>query len=269
MTPTRIWLPLALALALAGCDEGGSGAASAKPAVTIAPTATALSATKPATMSAQKLTVDKASSKVGFLMEAPQEKIHGIVDGTMTGELSIDVTDVSKSTGLVSVDIGELVLKQAKVDDKGKIGEESKVDKQNEHARTWLEISPDAPEDVRKKNGVVQFSIKSIEVAGEKDVSKMTGAERKVAFKATGDFLLHGHKTEKVVELEATFEFEGDKAVSVHVKTAKPFAVGLAEHDVKPRDAFGKFALKTLDALSPKVAKDAMVTLEYTAKVAN
>jgi hypothetical protein len=271
MTPTRIWLPLAtLAFAVAGCDEGGSGAAaSAKPAVTIAPTATALSAAKPATAEAKKLTVDKASSKVGFLMEAPQEKIHGVVDGAMTGELSIDFMDVTKSTGLVTVDIGDLVLKQAKVDKDGKIGEETKVDKQNEHARTWLEISPDAPEDVRKKNSVVQFSIKSLEATGDKDVTKMTGAERKVALKATGDFLLHGHKTEKVVELEATFKFDGDKPVSVTVKTAKPFAVGLAEHDVKPRDAFGKFALKTLDALSPKVAKEAMVSLEYTAKVGN
>lgn len=265
MTPTRIWLPLAALAFAAGCDDGGA----AKPAATIAPTATALSAAKPATMAAKKLTVDKASSKVSFLMEAPQEKIHGIADGAMTGELSIDFMDVSKSTGLVTVDIGGLVLKQAKVDKDGKIGAEDKVDKQNEHARTWLEISPDAPEDVRKKNSVVQFSIKSIEVAGEKNLTKMTGAERKVALKATGDFLLHGHKTQKVVELEATFKFDGDKPVSVMVKTAKPFAVGLAEHDVKPRDAFGKFALKTLDALSPKVAKEAMVSLEYTAKVAN
>lgn len=266
MTPIRICLPVAaLALALAGCN-GHEDAA--KPAPTVAPTSTALAAAKPATQEARKLTIEKASSKVDFLMEAPQEKIHGIADGATSGELSVDFSDVSKTTGLVTIDLGELVLKQAKVDKDGKIGQESKVEKQNEHAKTWLEISPDAPADVRKQNSLVQYSIKSIEVTGEKDVTKLTGPERKVALKATGDFLLHGHKSQKVADLEATFRFDGDKPVSVTVKTVKPIAVDLAEHDVKPRDAFGKFALKTLGELSPKVAKEAPIQLEFTAKVA-
>ncbi|MFT3768810.1 MAG: hypothetical protein QM820_25475 [Minicystis sp.] len=267
MTSTRIRFPLAMiALAAAGCADDKPEAAKGAP--TIAPTSSALAAPKPVTVEAKKLTVDKDTSKVDFLMEAPQEKIHGEVRGGTTGELSIDFMDLSKSTGLVTVDLGELVLKQAKVEKDGKIGEETKVEKQNEHARTWLEISPDAPEDVRKKNRLVQYAIKSIEVTGPKDVTKMTGPERKVMLKTTGDFLLHGHKTEKTAEVEATFKFDGDKPVSVSVKTVKPIAIGLAEHDVKPRDAFGKFALKTLDALAPKVAKEAPITFELTAKVA-
>jgi hypothetical protein len=35
---------------------------------------------------------------------------------------------------------------------------------------------------------------------------------------------------------------------------------------VKPRDAFGRFAAKTLDVLSPKVNKEALVSVEFTAK---
>jgi hypothetical protein len=57
--------------------------------------------------------------------------------------------------------------------------------------------------------------------------------------------------------------------VSVTVKSVKPFTVNLAEHDVKPRDTFGKLALKTLDALAPKVAKEALVSLDLTAKSPN
>ena len=174
--------------------------------------------------------------------------------------------DLTKSTGLITVDISGIEIFQTKADKDGKFGEENKVEAQNKHARTWLEISPDTPEDKRKENSRVQFSIKSIEVTGEKNLTKITGAERKVALKVTGDFLLHGHKTEKVAELEATFKFDGDKPVSVTVKSIKPFAVNLAEHDVKPRDAFGKLALKTLESLSPKVAKEAMVSLDLTAK---
>ena len=37
---------------------------------------------------------------------------------------------------------------------------------------------------------------------------------------------------------------------------------------MKPRDAFGRFALKTLEKLSKKVATEAPVTLAFTAKVA-
>jgi hypothetical protein len=267
MNPSRIWLtPLALLIvaASAGCSENEGK--TDKPAVTLAPTATALAPVKPATMAAKKLVVDPATSKVDFLMDAPQEKIHGKVAGTTTGDISVDFMDLTKTTGLITVDISGIEIFQTKADKDGKFGDEKKDEKQNEHARNWLEIGKDTPEDARKKNAMVQFSIKSIEVAGEKDLTKTTGAERKVTLKATGDFLLHGHKTEKTAELEATFHFEGDKPTSVTVKSVKPFAVDLAENEVKPRDAVGKLLQKGLDALAPKVAKEAMVTLEYTAK---
>jgi hypothetical protein len=260
------WLPLVVLVLAAGCSE--NDATPEKPAVTVAPRSSALAAAKPASVEARKLTIDKAGSHVDFVMEAPQEKIVGHVAGATTGELQIDFTDVTRSTGLVSVDIRGIEIFQAKAEKDGKFGAETKVEKQNEHVRTWLEISPDAPEEKRAENGVTQFSIKSIAAAGEKDITKLAGAERKVALEATGDFLLHGRKVAKVVELEATFHFDGDKPVSVSVKSVKPFAVVLAEHDVKPRDAFGKLALKTLEALAPKVAKEALVSLDFTAKIA-
>ena len=264
MNPTRMWLPLAAVLVLAGC---GKEEVAAKPEATIAPTSTALVAARPATLEARKLVVDPTTSKVDLVMEAPIEKIRGRVYGAATGDLQVDFMDVSKTTGLITVDISGLELFQTKADKAGKFGEETKSDAQNQHARTWLEISADTPADVRKQNSLVQFSIKSITVAGDKNVAAMKGAERRVKLKATGDFLLHGHKTEKTVDLDATFKFDGDKPVSVTVKTAEPFVVGLAEHEVKPRDAFGKLAQKTLEALSPKVTKDAKVSIEYTAKV--
>jgi polyisoprenoid-binding protein YceI len=266
MSRTLLFFPTALALLVsaAGCSDDSKPGAAGAP--TLAPTATALAPAKAATMEAKKLTIDRASSKVDFAMDAPQEKIVGHVPGAATGDLQVDFMDVTKTTGVITVDISGLEVFQAKADKDGKFGPETKVDAQNTHARTWLEISPDAPADTRAENAKVQFSIQSIEAAGEKNVSKLAGAERKVMLKVSGDFLLHGHKAPKVLDVEATFTMDGDKPVSVRVKTVKPFAVGLVEHDVKPRDAFGKFALKTLDALSPKVAKEAAVSLDVTAK---
>jgi hypothetical protein len=94
----------------------------------------------------------------------------------------------------------------------------------------------------------------------------MTGATRTVTFKAKGDFLLHGRKAEKTADLEATFTYDGDKIASVAIKSTKPFSIGLAEHDVKPRESFGKLAQKTLELLAPKVAKEALVSIEVTAR---
>jgi hypothetical protein len=257
-------LPIAAILLAAACGEK-TETTPEKPAVTIAATATALAPAKPATIESKKLVVEKAGSKVDFVMEAPQEKIVGHVPGTATGELQVDFMDVTKSTGLVSVDIGGLELFQAKADKDGKFGEEKKVEAQNKHARTWLEISEDAPEATRKANSLSQFSIKSIKAKGEKDLGKLGGATRKVLLEVTGDFLLHGHKAEKTADVEATFTFDGDKPASVTIKTVKPLLIGLEEYDVKPRDAFGKLALKTLGALSSKVGKEAQVSLEFTA----
>ncbi len=260
MTCSKTWTAVALVLAgttLGGCDDA--------PSPNLAPSASALAPTKPATPEAKKLAIDKASSKVEFMMEAPQEKIRGRVSGATEGELQIDPSDLTKTTGLIAVDIGGIELFQAVADDKGKFAEEKKSDLQNEHARTWLEISPDTPEADRKKNARVEFAIRKIDGVSEKDATKLTGAERKVTLKASGDFLLHGRKTQKTIELEATLRYEGDKLVGVGVRSTKPFAIGLEEHDVKPREAFGKLAQKTLQALSPKVAAEAQVSIELSA----
>jgi len=203
------------------------------------------------------------------MVEAPIEKIHGRVAGATEGDLHVDTSDISKTTGTLVTDISGIELFQTtRKDESGEFGTETKSDTQNKHARNWLEIGDDAPEDARKKNSRVEFAIRKIEGASSTNVDKMSGGERKVTFKAVGDLLLHGRKTEKTAELEATFHYDGDKPSKVVVKTAKPFPVGLEEHDVRPREFFGKLAQKTLGDLANKVGKDAMVSLELTAPLA-
>jgi len=85
----------ALALAagpLAGCES--------TPSAPLAPSASALAPTKPAASAAKKFAVDKATSKVEFMMEAPQEKIRGRVPTALEGELQVDLADLTKTTGL-------------------------------------------------------------------------------------------------------------------------------------------------------------------------
>jgi hypothetical protein len=51
------------------------------------------------------------------------------------------------------------------------------------------------------------------------------------------------------------------------VRTLEPLRIGLEEFDVRPREAFGKLAQKTLDALGTKVAKEAPLQVEFSARV--
>jgi len=214
------------------------------------------------------LAVDGTSGNLGFDMEAPIEKIRGKVPASaLSGEIWLDPTDLAKSRGLVRVDLRELELFQRTAPEEGQeFGEEIKNDTQNEHARVWLEISPDTPADELAKNAIIEFALSRVSDASAADLSKVPGPERKVTFTASGEFLLHQRKAEKSVKLEATFRYDGDVLREVHVKSVEPLAIGLDEYDVRPRTAFSQLAAKTLEQMSPKVAKEAEVSLEFIAR---
>jgi polyisoprenoid-binding protein YceI len=244
-----------------------TGGCENKPSESLAPTASALEAPKPPAAGAQSFKLDPASSKLDFTMDAELEKIFGRAPGAVEGELFVDPKDVTKSTGLVKLDLDKLSIYQRKRESADKeFGEEVKHEKQNKDMRTWFEIEPDAPAEVREKNRWVEFKIDKVENASTKDVSALSGAERKVTLTVSGDFRLHQRVTKKSAKLEVTFKYEGDKPVELRVKTQEPFGIGLEEHDVRPRSAFSKLADKGLDALGAKVAKVAMVSLEFGAK---
>lgn len=259
---------VALALGAAACDDAASS--------NVAPSATTLEDAKPKSKGATELRVGTSGSKVDFMMDAPNEKIRGRVHDATRGELQVDLTDITKTTGHLYVDLASLELYQRKKGDDGTFGEESKSEMQNEHARNWLEIGPcDGVDDeavckaAKKKNENVELVITKVESSDAKDVTKLTGDRRTVRATVTGDFLLHQKKTTKSAKVEVTFVMKGERVEALHVKTVEPFAIGLAEHDVRPRTAFGKLAAKTLDALvseDKKVAKDAEVTLDFTAE---
>jgi hypothetical protein len=233
----------------------------------LAPAASALAPAKPAAAKATALAVEAAASRVTFLMEAPIEKISGEAPGSVEGELFVDPEDLTQSTGLVRVDLDKLTLYQEqREDEKAAFGARKKNEKQNEHARTWLEISPDVPEDVRKANRFAEFKILRIENPSEKSLAAKGAGEHQITAVVVGDFRLHGRKNEKRAPVELTLKTSDKGLESVAVKTTEPFQVGLEEYDVRPREAFGKLAQKTLDALGSKVAKSAPLSVEFTAR---
>ncbi|MGB1013904.1 MAG: hypothetical protein ACPG4T_07210 [Nannocystaceae bacterium] len=252
-------LPIALLLVTPGCSDDAPAQPLAKKTEKLAPET-------PKSMGAMTFEIEGSEANVEFSMDAPFEKIRGRVPATaINGTLHIDLDDLTKTTGLVHVDLAELELFQRVANDDGNFGEEIKSAGQNEHARNWLEIGPDAPDDVRAKNNRVEFSLKEVKSPSATDIKTLKGDVRSVTFTATGDFLLHQRAAAKTTDIEMVFHFKGDTVEKVAVKTVKPLAIGLDEYDVRPREAFGKLAAKTLAAVSSKVAKEAAVSVAFVA----
>jgi hypothetical protein len=259
MGPKFLILAAGLSIALYGCDE--------KPGAPLAPpAASALAPVAPPASGATAFKVDPASSKVSFTMDAELEKIFGRAPGGLEGEFFIDLKDVPKSTGLVKVDLDKLsIYQQTRKGADQAFGEETKNEKQNKDMRNWFEIESDAPAEAREKNRWAEFKVESVSDPSAKDVTALTGAERKLTLTAAGDFRLHQRVSKRSAKLSILIKYDGDKPKSIHVTTVEPFAISLEEHDVRPRTAFATLADKTLGALGAKVAKVAMVSLEFDA----
>ncbi len=240
----------------------------------LAPTSSALEAAMPKAPSATAFTVDASTSSFKFLMDSPLEKIDGDGPKSIQGDLYIDPTDLTKSTALVKADLKLLTLwQQKRGDDKGDYGERTKSDKQNEHARGWLQIDVvdgEVTAEQAEMNRWAEIKILKLDDLSATDVTKLTGAERKVTATVSGDFRLHGRKATKSAKVELNFKYTGDKLDSVEVKTLEPFVVALDEFEVHPRDAAGKIVKSLTEAISSnlkgKVAKDAPVSVSFVAK---
>lgn len=240
----------------------------------LAPVASALEAAMPKAEGALPFQVVAASSSLTFLMDSPLEKIDGDAPKSIQGELFVDPSDLSKSTALVKADLKQLTLYQQKRgDEQATYGERKKSDKQNEHAQDWLQINAKEGEvtaEQAEMNRWAELKILKLENLSATDVTKLTGAERKVTATVSGDFRLHGRKASKNAKVELNFKYAGDKLEAIEVKTLEPFVITLEEFEVHPRDAAGKL-VKTLSEaiasnLKGKVAKDAPVNISFVAK---
>lgn len=240
----------------------------------LAPTAAALDPAMPKEASALPFQVDTSSSSFTFLMDAPLEKIAGEAPQSVQGELFVDPADLTKSTALVKADLKKLTLfQQKRADERGEYGERKKSDLQNSHAQDWLQLNAKDGEvtaEQAEANRWAELKITKLENPSVTDVTKLTGAERKVTATASGDFRLHGRKAAKSAKVELNFKYAGDKLEAIEVKTLEPFKITLEEFEVHPRDTAGKLVKKLSEALSSnlkgKVAADAPVSVSFVAK---
>ncbi len=257
------WL-VALCLAV-GCSKK-------EPPAELAPVSSAaLEAPKAA--GALTVSVDAPTSAVKFLMDSPLEKIDGDAPGSASGDLSLDLTDLAKTTGLIHVDLDKLTLYQQKrPDGTGEYQARTKNPLQNQHARDWLQLVAHEGEvtpEQAAQNRIAEFRIDKVEPS-EKNVTAMSGAERKVTATVSGTLRLHGRQAPKSAKVELTFHFTGDHFDSVGVKTLEPFDVNLEQFEIHPRDGAGKLVKSITETIATtlkgKIKGEAPVRIDFTAK---
>ncbi len=253
-----------LALLAVGCDDKKPNLAPV--ASTLAPS----TAAHDGGGSAKKFVIDEPS-KTSLEMEAPKEKIKAVTSGA-TGTLDVDFTNITNSRGEVKVDLVTLATST--------FAEQDKNATQTMHARTWLEVadgeSGKLDEETKKTNRYAVYAIRSIESPSATDVTKLAPTKdgddevRAVTMTTKGELLVHGHKVEREADVEVAFRYDAgapaDKPKAIWIKSKKPFRVVLAEHDVKPRDGFGKIAKSSFHLLGTKVADNADIVLDLRAK---
>jgi hypothetical protein len=255
-------LAVALGVGGAGCDD--------KKAPTLAPVASgpASSAAVPSAKSVRFSIDPKSATSID--LAAPREHIKARTDGA-AGTLDIDVTNLKSTRGEVKVDLTTLSTRT--FDDAKKDAE------QTAHARTWLEVADGdkgkVPEDVKAANRYAVFSLRSVENLSATDLSKVPSTKdgveevRTVTATARGELFIHGHKVDREAEVEVQFRYAPgsapDRPKSVAIRSKSPLKAVLADHEVKPRDGFGKLAKDAFNLIGTKVADVAEVSLDLRA----
>ena len=236
--------------------------------VALAESASALAAVAPPPSAmVVAYTIDPAS-KTSIDMPGVTEHIVADTDGA-AGKLDVDLMNLANTRGEVKVDLTTL---------KTHTFHDDKDESQTTHAHNWLQVGDLATADEKKANQYAVFSIRSVDNISQANVSKVAATKdngediRTVTATVHGEFLVHGHKANKDVPIEARFHYPaGAKADSnptkIDIKSTGPLKVTLKEHDIQPRDTFGKLSAWTTRLVS-KVAETADVSLDLHANLA-
>jgi hypothetical protein len=242
--------------------------------VNLAPAASSLAsaAAPPAGASVMRFVVVDAST-TSIEIDAPKEKFRAATKGG-TGTLIVDLANLTSSRGEVKMDLSTIVTST--------FNDAADNASQTTHARTWLEVGDGEEgkldEATKAANRYAVYAIRSIENASATDLANVpptkdgeSGDElRTVTLTTKGELLIHGHKVDREADVEVRLRYPPGASAhspkSIAISTKKPLHVVIAEHDVKPRDGFGKIAKKAFHLLGTKVGDNAYIALDVRAK---
>lgn len=262
-------LLLALGLVLASTSVGcGKKAPTSQAAPSAVPSA------RPAPPVSTHFVIESAGSSVGFVIDAPLEKIRGELKDAISGDLFVNMKKVEDSNGRVEVDLEKLNLfEQKRKDEKHAFSESARNEQQNREAREWLQLEAregEIAEEQAKRNRFPKLTLDRLDSPSASDVQALTLPERNVGALARGSLLLHGRTNKAAVKLALTFVYANGAVQEVRVATSEPFPVALEDYDVNPRNRVGKQVKTIQEALageySKKLSAQVLVDVSFSAK---
>jgi len=203
------------------------------------------------------------------------------------GKLDVDLLNLDDTRGHIDLDLGALAVAQS-VD--GGTGDNHELTQQ---ARNWLRLGASRPSSDIDRLRWASFRIKTVERTsspaahtGRKvaklpmdagpDATSDAGTKdaivdaRSVRLDVVGDLTINEVRVEARVQAEAQFYYASEasaeaKPIKIQLKTRKAFKIGLATHDIQPRNALGVVIAKDHDLLGIQVGKVARVSADLAA----
>jgi hypothetical protein len=240
---------------------------------------------------AQARTSAQRSQRVRFIIAKPSEAAfelktrktrHAGTVRVARGELDIDLLNLEATRGQVEMDLTSIRMQ----DDEGEVDRHASARAQN-----WLDLGSSRPAAARDRFRWARFVIESVtelsaEAAHEGRREKLPdppdagaggapgaprGEVRRVDLTVKGQLRLHGYEVVQVVSLRAAFHYAapataGAVPTRVEFTTRRTFPVGLAAHDVRPRDALGTVIASEIELIGTEVAREARVSLQLAAR---
>jgi polyisoprenoid-binding protein YceI len=240
MAHGRLIVAAFLVVAQGGCDWTAKGAA---------PSASAAVARAPVRFVVQPF--GAAVIVVNGEGHPKPSDVKGLVQ-SFGGELEIDLEDLTRSRGMVTIDLAGLETHS--------LGDDALDADITGRVRDWLEVG-------KEPLRFARFTLRAVDRASEQNALEAAGDKRAVTLFVTGDLTLHGVKVEKKMELAASFAMADGVVSRVTLRTAQPVAVSLSEHGVRPRGPDGvEIADSALGAAGAGHVDAASVTFEISAR---
>jgi hypothetical protein len=211
------------------------------------------------------------SSRTSVVMAAPRETFRAVTS-IVEGSVYLDGANLAGSRATFEVDLASLTSES--------FPEPAKNKAQTRHAQDWLEVIPSESNSLDAlaihARRYATFTVRAIP-----HVSASTLAEavfepsgdarvRVIRLVAKGELSIHGCKVERDANVEVRAHYEDkaplDQPSWLEIRTVEPVRVVLAEHEIKPRDAFGKLVKSAGHLWGTRVAEEAEIHLALRAQ---
>ncbi|HEX5099139.1 MAG TPA: hypothetical protein VFV94_06550 [Polyangiaceae bacterium] len=251
--PAFVALVVVALVALAGCRN------QKRPPERTEPWLASARASASASPLVRRLTYRLVSSRIDFELPGKRATPKGKLSGG-SGELDVDLDDLSHTTGRVAFDLTTLEL----------TGSDGLVDGPNTgRALDWLELGVGTAAERRDTVRRALFEITSLDaghlVVAPSEARATRRRELVSQWAVKGDLSLHGIRAAESAEVTLILVPAPEPSAppaELLIRSRRPLVVGLGTHEIRPRDGRGAQVSTAQSVLVDSVGREAKVSFE-------